>query len=428
MHPIKTSGLIAAILSITFLICNYKSVAQSRVSNSDESKVPSYILPDPLKMQDGKEVTTKEEWMTIQRPRIYHLYEKIQFGRYPLNHPPLRYRVMETADNALQGRATRRQLRIYLHPADTTVYIDLLIYLPNKIKKPVPVFIGYNFGGNQIIQSDSAILLTKKWVLTSEMGAVNHKATDSSRGSSASEWQAEEILSHGYALATAYYGDLEPDHPDGWKTGIRTTLKDVLNIQPEDWSAMGAWAYGLSRIMDYLQKDKDINSSKVALMGHSRLGKAALWAGASDARFALVISNESGEGGAALSKRWYGETVKIITDVFPHWFVARYKTYGDSVGALPIDAHMLLSLIAPRPLYVASAEGDQWSDPKGEFLSAKEAGRVYSLFGERGINMANMPPLNHPVGDYVRYHIRDGKHDVTLYDWQQYIQFADNKL
>ncbi|HEV7423634.1 MAG TPA: acetylxylan esterase, partial [Candidatus Paceibacterota bacterium] len=145
MHPIKTPGLVAAILSITFLICCYNSVAQSRVSNNDESKVPPYILPDPLKMPDGKEVTTKEEWITIQRPRIYHLYEEIQFGRFPLNHPPLRYRVMETADNALQGRATRRQVRIYLHPADTTVYIDLLMYLPNKIKKPVPVFIGYNF-------------------------------------------------------------------------------------------------------------------------------------------------------------------------------------------------------------------------------------------------------------------------------------------
>ena len=262
MHPNKRPGLITAILSIIFLISSYKSVAQSRVSNSDESKVPPYILPDPLKMPDGKEVKTKEEWMTIQRPWIYHQYEVIQFGRFPFNHPPLRYRVMETADNALQGRATRKQVRIYLHPADTTVYIDLLIYLPNKIKKPVPVFIGYNFGGNQIIQSDPAILLTKNWVSASEQGAFNHQATDSSRGSSASQWQVEEILSHGYALATAYYGDLEPDNPDGWKTGIRTTLKGVLNIQPEEWSAMGAWAYGLSRIMDYLQKDNDINAAK----------------------------------------------------------------------------------------------------------------------------------------------------------------------
>jgi hypothetical protein len=423
----KSFLFLTAIFVIACVLCDYKSFAQARRSNSDESKVPPYTLPDPLKMPDGKEVTTKEEWNTIQRPYIYHLYEENQFGRYPLKYPPLRYRVLETASNALQGSATRKQVRIYLHPTDTTIYTDLLMYLPNKIKRPVPIFLGYNFGGNQIIYSDTAILITKNWVLTAEKGSVNNKATDSSRGSSASQWQVEEIISHGFAVATAYYGDLEPDHSEGWKTGIRTTLKDVLNIQPMEWSAMGAWAYGLSRIMDYLQKDTDINGAKVALMGHSRLGKAALWAGASDPRFALIISNESGEGGAALSKRWYGETVKIITDVFPHWFVTKYKTYGDSTSALPIDAHMLLSLIAPRPLYVASAEGDTWSDPKGEFLSAKEAGRVYSLFGERGIDIDSMPPLYHPVGDYVRYHIRGGQHDVTSYDWQQYLQFADEK-
>jgi hypothetical protein len=428
MNRIKKPGIIAALLSVVFLNGGFKSMAQSHISNTDESKVPPYTLPDPLKMPDGKEVKTKEEWIKIQRPYIYRLYEENQFGRIPQNHPPLKYHVLETDAHALQGKATRRQVRIYLHPADTTIYLDLLMYLPNKIKKPVSVFVGYNFGGNQIIQSDPAILLTKNWVSSSDQGAVNHKTTDASRGSSTSQWQAEEIISRGYALATAYYGDIEPDHPEGWKTGIRTTLKDVLNIQPGEWSAIGAWAYGLSRIMDYLQQDHDINPAKVALMGHSRLGKTALWAGASDTRFALVISNESGEGGAALSKRWYGETVKLITDAFPHWFVAKYKTYGDSVESLPIDAHMLLSLIAPRPLYVASAEGDTWSDPKGEFLSAYEAGRVYALFRKHGIDNDHIPPVNHPVGDDVRYHIRDGIHNVTLYDWQQYLQFADEKL
>jgi hypothetical protein len=414
-----------------FLICFCfieKSEAQTIPSNIDESKVPPYTLPDVLKMKNGKEVKTSREWNNIQRPYIYHLYEEIQFGKYPVTKIPVKYRLLEKDEHALGGTVTRKQVRIFLHPTDTTVHVDVLIYFPNSIKKPVPVFVGYNFSGNNEIQNDPGILLTQNWVPTKSKGAVNNKATDSSRGAEASQWQVMEILSHGYAVATAYYGDLEPDNPEGCKTGIRTTLKNVLKIQPDEWSAMGAWAYGLSRIMDYFQNDKDINAGKVAVIGHSRLGKAALWAAASDNRFAIIISNESGEGGATLSKRWYGETVKIINEKFPHWFFAKYKTYGDNTDALPIDGHMLLSLMAPRPLYVASAEGDTWSDPKGEFLSAKEAGRVYALFGKKGIDTDSMPPLHQPVGNTIRYHIRAGRHDVTLYDWQQYLLFADKQL
>ncbi|MGI8584631.1 MAG: hypothetical protein ACR2KX_20775 [Chitinophagaceae bacterium] len=418
------------IIFFVFLVCFCffeNGNVQTYPSNIDESKVPPYTLPDVLKMKNGREVSNSPEWNKIQRPYIYHLYEENQFGKYPVNKISIRYSLLEKDEHALAGIATRKQVRIYLHPNDISVYVDVLIYFPNNIKKPVPVFVGYNFSGNNEIQNDPGIMLTQTWVPTKSKGAVNNKATDSSRGAEASQWQVKEILSHGYAIATAYYGDLEPDNPGGWETGVRTTLKDILKIQPKEWSAMGAWAYGLSRILDYLQKDKDINPNKVALIGHSRLGKAALWAAASDKRFALVVSNESGEGGATLSKRWYGETVKIINEKFPHWFAAKYKTYGDSSNAMPMDGHMLLSLIAPRPLYVASAEGDTWSDPKGEFLSAKEAGHVYALFGKKGIDVDSMPALNKPVGNSIRYHIRAGKHDVTLYDWQQYLQFADKE-
>lgn len=417
-------GKLTLILFFLCIIESYPGISQAASSNLDEAKVPPYTLPDVLKMENGKEVKTKAEWNKIQRPYIYRLFEENQFGRYPAKKPALKYRLLESGNDALNGRATRKQVRLYLHPADTTVYMDVLLYLPNHVKKPVPVFIGYNFNGNHAIQPDNKILLSGSWMYAKAKGVVNNRATDSSRGVEASAWQVNEIISQGYAVATAYYGDIEPDNPNGWKTGIRTTLKTVLNIQPEEWSAMGAWVYGLSCIYDYLQKDNDIDPRKVAVFGHSRLGKAALWAAASDTRFSLVISNESGEGGSALSKRWFGETIKIITERFPHWFVGKYKTYGDNTNALPVDAHMLLSLIAPRPLYVASAEGDTWSDPKGEFLSAKEAGRVYALFGKQGITADSMPPLHHPVGNTVRYHIRAGKHDVTLYDWQQYVQFA----
>jgi hypothetical protein len=417
-----------AVLLVVIVCWSASQAQQAFPSNTDESKVQSYTLPDVLKMHNGKTVTSRKEWQQVQRPYIYHLYEEYQFGRYPAKKINSRFRVLETDNKALDGIATRKQVRIYLHPADTSVYMDVLLYIPNKIKSPAPVFAGYNFSGNHTITTDKNVLLSNRWVYWKSKGAVNNRATEASRGADTASWQLHTILEKGFALATAYYGDIEPDTAIGYTTGIRTTLKDVLNIQPNEWSAMGAWAWGLSRIADYLQKDKDIDNRKIALIGHSRLGKAALWASASDPRFALIVSNESGEGGAALSRRWYGETVQIITAKFPHWFATKYKTYGDSVNALPVDGHMLLSLMAPRPLYVASAVEDTWSDPKGEFLSAKEASRVYALFGKKGIDTNSLPALHQPVGATIRYHIRAGKHAVTAYDWEQYLQFATEQF
>lgn len=402
-----------------------KAGAQAVVSNTSEEKVPAYTLPDPLLGKDGKQITSAADWKRVQRPWIYQLFEENVYGRFPEKKIPVRCALRETSKNALGGLAIRKQVRIYLSAVDTSVYIDLLIYLPAVAKAPVPVFTGYNFSGNHTIANDAGIFLPGAWVDARGKGVINNKATDSSRGIAASQWQVQEILAHGYGLAVAYYGDVEPDNPDGWKTGIRTSLSTALQIKPDEWSAIGAWALGLSRIMDYLQQDSAVDAQRVALIGHSRLGKAALWAGAADTRFSIIVSNESGEGGAALSKRWYGETVAIINQKFPHWFAANYKKYNDNTAALPVDQHMLLALMAPRPLYVASAEGDQWSDPRGEFLSAQHTDAVYALFGKKGIGGGAMPELHQPVGETVRYHIRAGKHDVTLYDWQQYLAFAD---
>ncbi|MEO5683175.1 MAG: hypothetical protein ABIQ88_11080 [Chitinophagaceae bacterium] len=412
---------------MVLMITSFSSaiIAQTVVSNSSEGKVPPYTLPDPLAGKDGKKITTAAQWNKVQRPYIFQLFEENVYGRFPVKKIPIRFAVRETSQQALNGLAIRKQIRIYLHPADSSVYMDLLVYLPAAAKGPVPVFTGYNFSGNHTIANDPAVFLAGSWIDPRGKGVVNNKATDSSRGAGASQWQVPEILAHGYGVAVAYYGDIEPDNPDGWKTGIRTTLSDVLQIKPDEWGAIGAWAWGLARVMDYLQQDKQVDKNRIALIGHSRLGKAALWAGAADQRFAIIVSNESGEGGAALSKRWYGETVGIINQKFPHWFAANYKKYNDNTAALPVDQHMLLSLMAPRPLYVASAEGDQWSDPKGEFLGAVHTGPVYALFNKKGIDTDSMPGLQQPVGQTIRYHYRAGKHDVTLYDWQQYLQFAD---
>jgi hypothetical protein len=305
--------------------------------------------------------------------------------------------------------------------------MDMLLYLPKKVSHPVPLFLGYNFRGNHSVSTDSTIALCGRWV-SPGIGIINNKATEAARGSQASRWPIDEIIARGYGLATIYYGDIEPDHAEGWKTGIRTTLASELEIKPEEWSAIGAWAWGLTQALNFLETQKEINSKQIILTGHSRLGKVALWAGASDERFAIIVANDSGEGGAALSKRIYGETIKDLNTNFPHWFVGKYNNYNDNPEGLPIDQHMLLALIAPRPLYVCSAVEDQWADPMGEFLSAKEAESVYKLFKKKGVEANQMPPLNHPVGDYIHYHIRKGKHDITLYDWTQHLDFADKYL
>lgn len=400
------------------------SNAQAISPNYDESSVIPYTLPDPLISSKGKAITTVKEWESRQRPYILKLFTEHVYGKIPGRPAGLHFKIIETDTTALNGKAIRKQVTIYFAGGDQSPSMDLLLYLP-KADHPVTVFAGLNFNGNHTIAADKAIRPAKHIRKKDNRMSSDKEAIEATRGTSASRWPLEEIIGKGYGVATAHYYDLEPDDKEGWKEGVRTTMKDVLHTATDEWSAIGAWAWGLSRIQDYLESEPAVDAKHTILIGHSRLGKTALWAGANDRRFAIVISNNSGEGGAALSRRIFGETIRNLNASFPHWFITRYKSYNDHPETLPVDQHMLLALIAPRPLYIASAEDDKWADPKGEFLSAKAAEPVYALYHLQGLTVNEMPAVNSPVGATIGYHVRSGKHDITLYDWQQYIAFAE---
>jgi len=395
----------------------------------DEARVPSYALPDPLVRESGEAVSHIEDWRS-RRDEILELFRTHVYGHSPGAPDSMHSERLSSEPAALGGRAVREQVRLRFGQRSTP-RVDVLIYRPAAATGTVPAFLGLNFFGNHSIHADPSIFLSDQWMPGDrEHGIEEHRATERSRGTAASRWPVEAIVERGYALVTAYCGDLDPDYDDGFRNGVHPLFYRVRQSRPDpdQWGGIGAWAWGLSRILDFLESYTAIDHRRVAVLGHSRLGKTALWAAAQDERFALAISNDSGCGGAALSRRRFGETVEAITTVFPHWFARNFERYAGREDALPVDQHMLLALVAPRPLYVASAALDLWADPRGEFLAAKAAEPVYQLLGAGGLGADRMPEVDQPTGNVLAYHVRTGGHDLSRWDWLQYLSFADRHL
>ena len=374
----------------------------------DEDGVPEYTLPDVL--EGAKSV---KDWEKKRRPELATLFEKEMFGSVPGKPEGIHFQIRENDQEALGGLALRRQVRIFFDAAESE-FEDLLLYIPNGRTAPAPVFLGVNFMGNHTVSPDPGIFLPDSLRYRKDFVLLP-------RGANAQRWPLKEILERGYAVATYCCEDVVPD-ADGYP-GIRSHYEGYT------WGALAAWGWGLSRALDYLETDADVDASRAAVFGHSRMGKAAVWAGARDTRFAMVVSNASGCGGAALSRRRFGETVRRLNTHFPYWFCESFHKYGDNEFMLPFDQHELLALIAPRPLYVASGSEDRWADPRGEFLGLSGAAPVYGLYGYVGFKASEWPAVEEPLTRGRNgYHIRNGRHEILLYDWLQYLDFADRFL
>lgn len=367
----------------------------------NESAVPDYELPDPLLRPDGTRVRSAEQWPE-QRSVIMNIFREYMFGRRPVLPVETSFELVREEISAMGGAATLRQIDIRTIYQGRHHNFELILFLPNHINEPVPVFL-----------------------LMTNLPFYN---TDPTRIENSGFWPAEEVIARGYGIAAINNSQLAPDNTETFYEGIITLFegKDASKERPADsWAALSAWGWGASRAMDYFETDDRVDCSKIAVVGHSRGGKASLWAGAEDQRFSLVISNNSGCGGASLSKRRYGETVQAVNR-FTHWFAPNFLQFNDNEDKLPFDQHMLVSLIAPRAVYIASADEDLWADPRGEFLSLSNSSAVYGLWGLPPIKENEMPPLDGRLTSGPRgYHIRSGGHNLTPLDWHNFMDFAD---
>lgn len=382
------------------------------VTNYREDAVPPYHLPDPLVLNNGQPVRNANDWFERRRPELIQAYEREIFGRVPRSAPPVRFEEAEPAAPAFDGKAVRRRIVAHFGGPARGVDVSFVIYTPATAIGPVPLVLHLSFGGDPGLPGRTKPRGMPE-ALHNDIGPV------------------ADLMARGYGYAIVLYTEIQPDRPNAQHEGvIGLALAPGQEKQaPDEWGGIAAWSWGLSRFMDYLQTDQRIDARRVVLVGHSRLGKTALWAGASDPRFALIYSSQSGEMGAALSRRDFGETVDDIATGLAHEFAGNFQKYIGHWNEMPHEAHLLIALSAPRPVFISAADGDPWSDPYGQFLATVAAGPVWRLLGQHDLGTSERPGLNTPIatGD-LAFLENHGPHLISPLDWKTLLDFADRHL
>ncbi len=405
--------------------------------NYTEAKVVSYALPDPLKLANGEPVRDAATWFEKRRPELIRLFEENEYGRVPATAPKVIWRVVSTDANALDGKAIMKQLTGHMGSADGPA-IDATLYLPAQTDRPVPTLLNltFNFGGMRRGRAGGTSSRPPTTVMGQAAAPRGNATAARARGRGGPMMMRNipaELIGRGFAYVTLNYSSIEPDNQGGLKANLARGLAlapGQTEPAPDEWGGIAAWAWGISRLVDYLETEPAVDAKRIAITGCSRLGKTVMWAGARDSRIAMVIDSCSGEGGSALSRRNYGETIAhlVAPGRYPYQFCANYAKWANKVNEMPVDAHMLAALIAPRPLLIQTGTTDIWSDPYGMFLSAVAAEPVYKLLGKEGLGTNKMPAAGEPILHTVGFLMHEGGHGMVNSDWDVFFKFMERYL
>jgi hypothetical protein len=422
-------SLLPLIMS-TLLSMGAAGVAEAQTFPAVKALAPQAGFPDPLRLLNGAPVTRPEQWREMRRPELMGLFQHYMYGNFPPAPKAVEARLEREDLRYFAGKATKKELTIRFGPPETPP-LHLLLVIPNRRKGPAPVFVGLNFCGNHTLVDDPTIPVADVFTVKSCPGCVEGKPTEAGRGGQKDVWALEQSIDRGYAVATCCCADIDADRND-FTDGVHPhfPLGGRTERGPHDWGTIAAWAFGLSRCVDYLVTDRDLDPTRIAVVGHSRLGKTALLAGAFDERMALVIPHQAGTGGSSPSRKTgdalqKAESVQRINTSFPHWFCDAFKEFNGQVDRLPFDQHCLIALCAPRPVLLTNAVEDRWADPDGQFRMLLEADPVYRLLGTSGLSTQRPPEPGKLIDSRLGYYIRTGKHAMTAEDWQVFLDYTD---